>query len=121
MKTCEHCGSELFSQRTSLQNRSLHKLFDNIAKQFNSHGFTFHKEIQGITFDLRYTGTIIKKEYWADIQHTMFGTNSTTELSRGQIDQVLDVLTLAFGNQGIPVVWPSKFSQWDEMQNKLNN
>lgn len=120
MKTCEHCGAEILSQRTLLQNRSLHLMFTNIADQFNSHGLTFDKEINGIHFELIHTMQLVKEEYWAPIQLSMFGIESTTELNTKQPDIILDVLTKGFAQCNIPVVWPSKLSQWDEMQAKLN-
>lgn len=107
-------------KRTSLQNRALHLLFTNIAEQLNNIGMDFNKEIQDIVFSMPYTGLIFKTEIWKPLQKTLFGIDSTTELTTKQINTILDVLIMTFGNSGVEVVFPNKFDKIIEDMNNDN-
>jgi len=104
--------------RSTLQNASLHKMFSMIATQMNELGLEYNKEIQGIHISMPYTKDLFKEVFWKKIQMDMYGIESTTELTTHKINAILDVLTLAFGNMGIKVVFPSNFNKWLEQESK---
>ena len=94
-------------RRTNLQNRALHKLFSNISEQLNDAGEVYSIEIQGVGIDLMYTPILFKEVFWREIQRTMFGIESTTELNTSKINAIVDVLALAFGQRNIQITFPS--------------
>ena len=104
-------------KRSSIQNKALHFFFTHLAIQLNNISIEYFKELQGIVFSMPYTGTIVKEELWKPIQKTMYGIDSTTELTTKMINGILDVLTLAFGNQGIEVSFPNR---WDLILKQMN-
>ena len=99
---------KLNDKRTSKQNAALWLFFRNMADQLNNAGHTHIKEINGLEFEMSFTDKSFCNVYWRDIQDSLFGTRSTTELTTKQIDTILDVLGLAFSNYGIEVHFPNK-------------
>ena len=105
---CEKCSKEIKQTRSNQQNKSLHKYFSLISDQLNEMGSEFNfTGISGKPLSLRYTSNIIKELFWKEIQLTMFGTKSTTQLDTNQINQIVDVFTKFFGEKGVSVDFPS--------------
>jgi hypothetical protein len=104
-------------KRSSLLNRALHLFFTLMADQFNNISLDHTIVIQGVVLTVPYTSTIFKEEWWRPIQKTMYGIDSTTDLTAKMINNILDVLTLAFGTQGIQVSFPNRY---DLLVKKLN-
>jgi len=106
------------NKRTNLQNRALHKFFSIVSGQLNELGLTYKYEIQGVKVELKYTTILFKEVFWKDIQKVMFGIDSTTQLTTSRINSIIDVLTLAFGERDISIVFPSFQHLLDE-QDKI--
>jgi len=104
---------KLEEKRTNLQNRSLHLFFTNIADQLNNLGIDCTIEINGLVFTLPYTGIVFKEQLWKPIQKTLYGIESTTDLTTKKINGILEVLAASFSHTGIQVIFPSK---WELIQ-----
>lgn len=95
-------------QRTSAQNRALHKLLQDVATELLSQGI----ERKTIVDDLdTYTCPIdaaFMKEVWRAIQYTQTGKHSTTELDSKEIDRVYETFNRFLAeNYGVHVPFPS--------------
>lgn len=109
---------ELSKKRTLSQNSALHKYFDLIAKQFHELGWTYNysNPFTGHLIELNWNTNLIKDFIWRPIQQTLFGIESTTELTSKQINDIIDVLTLHFGNSGIKIDFPN----WQTWMNEID-
>ena len=96
--------------RSTRQNSALHLYFTILSQQLNDNGidFNFENIIYG-KVAMRFTPDIVKEYIWKPIQRTMFNIESTTKINTSQINEILDVLTLHFGNSGISVSFPNEF------------
>lgn len=104
--------------RSSAQNRALHKLFTNIAEQLNELGETFNHLWQDEIVEIPYTPELIKETLWKTVQMALFNKASTTEINTEELNQVLDVITLKFGEMGIPIVFPNRMDYLIEQELK---
>ena len=78
-------------QRTTVQNRALHKLFGDIANYCVETGLDQKAVVNGLTSYAVPVSPQSVKEIWRTIQYTLTGKVSTTELTTKEIDQVYDV------------------------------
>ncbi|MCF7836011.1 MAG: hypothetical protein K9M15_02725 [Candidatus Marinimicrobia bacterium] len=88
----------LDKQRTSAQNKALHKDCDLIAEKLNDAGYTVQKVIK---IDIPFTTTWVKEFMWKPIQKKMIGKTSTTELKKSDrsIEEIHDVLMQQLGEK----------------------
>lgn len=78
-------------QRTTTQNRALHKLFGDIANYCVETGLDQKAVVNGLSSYAVPVSPQSVKEIWRTIQYTLTGKVSTTELTTKEIDQVYDV------------------------------
>lgn len=78
-------------QRTSLQNRSLHKLFNDISNHCIETGLDQKTIVKALTEYTISASPQFIKEIWRSIQISLTGKKSTTDLNTKEIDQVYDV------------------------------
>lgn len=98
-------------QRTSTQNRALHKLFADVAEALDREGHTVQDVTKAIKkAEVRVTPEIVKEVIWKPLQEVMYGTKSTTELSTIQVDKVYEILNKWLGDNfnGINVPFPEQ-------------
>ncbi len=100
---------EIKRTRTNQQNRAMHKFFTVIADELNNIGATFSYEFGKETIEIPYTSELIKETLWKPIQKALFNKDSTSEITTEEINKVIDVITLKFGEMGIPIMFPNKF------------
>ena len=75
-------------QRTNTQNKSLHKLFENISTHCIAHGIDQKTVVDHLkAYECPTTPEAVKAT-WKVIQVAMTGKTSTTELTTGEIDFV---------------------------------
>lgn len=90
-------------QRSNLQNNSIHLWLDQIAKDCIEKGITM-KMILEKRIEIMPTGLLLKESIWKFTQRKMFNKKSTTQLNKtGEIDDIVDVLTLHFSELGADV------------------
>lgn len=101
----------LSDTRTSRQNRALHLFFNQVAKELNDLGIPFvYMGLKGHEMEMQWTGELFKQMTWKPIQKALFGTESTTKLSKTkQIDQIFEVINKFFAERGIEVSFPNQF------------
>ena len=96
------------TQRTSQQNKALHKYFTLLADELNAAGYDMRRTLKpGV--DIPWSPELVKQYLWKSIQEAMLGSDSTRELTTKEIGQVYDVLNKHLGETtGVHVAFPSK-------------
>ena len=99
---------EVKKTRSNLQNRALHLYFTMIADQLNEMGQTFkYESLRGLQMELMFTPELIKTTLWKPLQFHLFGKMSTTNLTTDDINKIVDIITLYFGEKGILIEFPN--------------
>jgi hypothetical protein len=95
-------------QRTTSQNKAIHKLFGEVANEMLDQGIERHtvmQDLEGYSCPID-AGFI--KEVWRAIMYTQTGLQSTTQLSTAQIDKVYETFNRFLSDEyGIYVPFPS--------------
>lgn len=78
-------------QRTTLQNRALHKYFELLADTFNDAGLDMKKVLKP-EVDIPWNKETVKNYLWRPIQKAQLEKESTTELTTQEIDLVFNTL-----------------------------
>ena len=87
-------------QRTSQQNRALHKWCQQIANTLNREGLY----LTGIFGNpIEWTMELVKTQIIKATIKKVFGIDSTTKLKHKEIDQLIDWVTVALGRKGVTV------------------
>ena len=98
---------EIKITRSNLQNRALHLYYKLIRVELNELGHEFNYDgLNGNSFSMRYTDTIVKELIWRPIQEALFGFKSTTKLNSLEINEIIDVITKFFGEKGVVLEFP---------------
>ena len=105
-------------QRTSQQNRAMHKLFADVAEALDREGHTVQDVTKAIRrAEIRITPEIVKEVIWKPLQQVMYGKESTTELEKHELDRVYEVLNKWLGDNfnGLCVDFPSREQENNEL------
>jgi len=96
-------------QRTTLQNRSLHKMFRDTSETMNNCGLTqrgFWEKAKR-DFDLPISENYLKEVFQA-VCETTCGKDKTSELTTKELQYAFDVFQHGIAQScGIAVVWPA--------------
>lgn len=93
--------------RTSLQNRALHKGFEQLADALNDAGYNQSKALEALKLDIPWSKLSVKESLYKPIMEALFQIESTTELSTVELQDVWDVLMVNLGEKlGIYVPFP---------------
>ena len=94
-------------QRTSQQNKALHKYFELVAEVLNNAGLDMRKALKpGI--EIPWTKDAIKDYLWRPVQMEYLRKRSTTELTTKDIDKIYDILNRFLGEKfGLYEPFPS--------------
>lgn len=97
------------NKRSLAQNNALHLYYSLLSDEFNNQGLDFEKIFKN-PVAIIITPEIIKECMWKPLQKAMFGTKSTTKLSKQkQIDMIYDVLNKKLSESfGIHIPFPNK-------------
>jgi hypothetical protein len=94
--------------RTTAQNKSLHKLFADVAAEMLALGIerrTVMRDLKG--YDCPIDEAFLK-EVWRSIQYTQTGKISTTQLTTSEIQKVYDTFNKFLGEfYHLHLPWPS--------------
>ena len=95
-----------FDNRTTTQNRALHKYFSLLANELNTAGLTISKMIK---VEVEWSPHTVKELLWKPVQMALLNKDSTTKLTKDEVSKVYDTLNLALGQKkGISVPFPSQ-------------
>jgi hypothetical protein len=83
-------------QRTTQQNKALHKYYELIARTLNEHGLDMRKALKP-EIDIMWTKDSVKEYLWRPIQEAQVNKTSTTELTTHEIDLIVHTITKFFG------------------------
>jgi hypothetical protein len=96
------------NQRTSQQNRAMHKFYSMLADALNAAGLDMKKTLKP-EIDIPWTERAVKDHLWRPIQDAMFDKESTTELDTAQVSAVYEVLSRHLGERfGLHVPFPTR-------------
>jgi hypothetical protein len=101
---------KVINTRSNQQNRALHLFFEQLAQLFTDMGIEFEYKslVKQKPIWMPYNKELIKETIWKPMQKKMFNIDSTTKLTTQMINDILDVLTLWFAEQGIEITFPNK-------------
>lgn len=83
-------------QRSSQQNRALHKYCALLAEALNDAGFDMKKTLK-VDAEIPWSGDRVKDFLWRPVQDAQLGKESTTELTRAEVSKVYDTLNRHLG------------------------
>lgn len=96
-------------QRTDLQNRAIHLYLTWVAHELQNQGQTMQNVVQKINkVEITPTMQNMKEMVWREIQKTMFKKESTTFLTKHEVTQVYEVMSMWLSkNFGIDLPFPN--------------
>lgn len=96
-------------QRTIPQNSALHLYLTQVANELDRQGHTLQDVVKAIRkVEIKPTMHNIKEVVWREIQKAQLGKDSTTFLTKTEIDEVYDVMNKWLGlNFEIHIPFPS--------------
>jgi len=106
---------EVKQTRSSLQNRAMHLYFTFCANALNQSGEYFqYLDYKNVSAEMEWSGEMFKTYWIKPIIKVLYDYDSTTKLKTNEIDQIIDVITKRFAENGLSVSFPSSFNQWIE-------
>lgn len=78
-------------QRTTKQNKSLHKFFDLLATELNGKGYDMRVVLKP-SYRIDWDSKSVKEHLWKELQSAMYNKKSTTELTTSEINKVYEQL-----------------------------
>lgn len=101
-------------QRTTKQNRSLHKYFELLSEALNDAGYDVKKTLKA-DFEIDWSPVLIKEIIFKPVMKAKYAKKSTTDLSSGELQIMYDELNRYIGNKfGVFVPFPSEEQMLEE-------
>ena len=95
-------------QRTSQQNKALHKYCELLAEALNEAGYDMKKTLKP-EIDIPWNKDTVKEYIWKPVQKALIGKESTTEMTKLDPGQVYEVLNRHISEKfGVFVPFPSE-------------
>lgn len=93
--------------RTTQQNRALHKYFSLLAEELNNSGLDIRHTLKS-NFNLLWSQMSVKELIWKPIQKALLKKESTTQLKKNEIDKVFLIIQRELGEKyGIDLQFPN--------------
>lgn len=105
-------------QRTENQNKALHLYLTQVAGELDRQGYTLQDVVKQIKkVEITPTMHNIKEVVWREIQKAQLGKESTTHLTKHEIDPVYDVMNKWLGTYfHIHIPFPQDAErQWEKV------
>jgi hypothetical protein len=94
-------------QRTTQQNKSLHKWYELVSEELNNAGYSVMKTLRH-DVEIDWNATLFKELMWRPIQKAVTKKGSTAELSSGELQIVWETINRHLGQKlGIHTPFPS--------------
>lgn len=106
-------------RRTNKQNRSMHLYCDWLAESLNEAGLDMRKVLKP-SIEIPWTRYMVKEFLWKAVLKQRTGKETTTEMTRNEVDDILDILNAFVAQKGMHVRFPSKESLENYPQQGLN-
>ena len=104
---------EIKQTRSNLQNRAIHLWFTFCADALNSSGEYFqYLDYKNVSAEMPWSGEMFKTYWIKPIIKVLYDIDSTTKLKTNEIDQLIDVISKRFAENGLTVNFPSSFDIW---------
>jgi len=117
---CSNCKKEI-NVRTNLQNRSLHKYFELLAKALDDAGYDVKTTIRE-DLDIPWSDVMVKELIWRKVQQVYKKVNSTTKLKREDVSNIYEIVNRELANRtGVSVPFPNKDNLLLEEENYATN
>ena len=101
-------------KRTPKQRAALEVYFRELANTLNDAGYDMKKVFEVKVADVPWSQELVKEALWRNLQETMTGKHSTTDLETEEVSEVYEVLNRHISqNFGISVPFPSYFNEPD--------
>jgi len=101
----------MVKQRTTQQNRAVHKYFALLAETLNEAGLDMRQTLKP-DVDIPWTPLNIKTYLWKPIQLAQLHKESTADLTTDEVNKVYEVLNRHLGEKlGVHVEFPSSEEQ----------
>ena len=107
------------TQRTTLQNKSVHKYFDLLAQALNDAGYDRQViyEMTDGKIDTSWSSDGVKQVLWKPVMKALTGKESTTEMTTAEVNRVYEELDYRIGQlTGVTVPFPHKDNDDPEVQ-----
>ena len=105
-------------QRTSQQNRALHKFYSLLSDELNTKGLDVRKVVK-VGYSIWWTPQMVKEIIWRPFQKVKYGTDSTTFLKKQeQIDAIHEDIMRNLGEKfGVDYIdFPvDEQKQWEKL------
>ncbi len=93
------------TQRTTQQNRSLHRWFRLVAEQLADQDYDFRE----VRVEIRPSEHLVKEYMFRPVAKALYGKESTADLSTGEVAEVYEHLNRLLADRfGIHVPFPSE-------------
>lgn len=96
-------------QRTDAQNKSLHLYLSMVAQELCNQGQTMQDVVKKISkVEIVPTTYNLKEIVWREIQKAHLGKESTTELTKLEVNEVYEIMSMWLSKHfGIDIPWPT--------------
>lgn len=102
MNDAEHTREQ--KQRTTQQNRALHKYCTEVASLLNEHGVSMTDFVRTVEIDHSMESV---KELWRTIARRKFNKGSTADLTTKELDAIYEEVNRHIAQWGVHVPFPS--------------
>ena len=108
--------------RTNPQNRALHLYLEMVARELQNQGQTLQNVVKCIEkVEIIPTGKNLKEVVWREIQKALLHKESTTELTKHEVTQVYEVMSMWLAKHfEIDLPFPSENVSVEELTNARN-
>ena len=91
---------EKMEKRTPIQNNALHLYFEQVAHELKNQGQTMQNIIKKFEFcEIIPTKQSVKDIIWRPIQETVVSKKSTTELTKHEVNEVYEIVSMFLSKQ----------------------
>jgi len=106
-------------QRSSAQNRSIHKYLEMVAHELANQGQTMQGVVRKVAMvEIPPTKDSLKEMLWKPIQEVALGKKSTTELTTDEVNKIYEIISMFLAKEfEISLPFPS----YEETENYLKS
>lgn len=104
-------------QRTTQQNRALHKYFELLAETLNDAGLDMRAVLKP-EVEIPWSKMTIKEFLWKPVLKVYLGKRSTADMTTKELDEVYDIVNRHLAKHGVHIPFPSIENFYDNGTNQ---